>query len=83
LLHALSAPFVTKGDDGRREINFSNIGGDLASGALANAYYPASDRGPSLVARSALIGMGGRMALGVMQEFVLPRFTSRHTTQDP
>jgi hypothetical protein len=83
LLHALSYPFLTKADDGRREINFSSIGGDLASGAIANAYYPASDRGPHLVAKSALIGIGWRMVEGVMQEFVLPRFTSRHTTRDP
>jgi hypothetical protein len=77
LLHALSSPFITKGDDGRREINWSNIGGDLASGAIANAYYPASDRGAWRVASSALIGMGGRMALGVAQEFVLHKHTSR------
>src|SRR5262245_51505430 len=65
LLHALSSPFITKGDDGRREINFSDIGGNLASGAIANAYYPDKDRGVNLVVRSALIGAGGRMAAAV------------------
>jgi hypothetical protein len=83
LLHALSFPILTRGDDGRREINFSSMGGDLASGAIANAYYPASDRGPHLVVRSALIGVAGRMVEGLMQEFVLPKFTSRHKTPDP
>jgi hypothetical protein len=73
LFHAVSSSFITRGDDGRREINFSNIGGDLASGAIANAYYPTEDRGLSLVARSALIGLGGRMAYGVVEEFVLHR----------
>jgi hypothetical protein len=77
LLHALSTPFITRGDNGRREINWSNIGGDLASGAIANAYYPASDRGAWRVISSTLIGMGGRMALGVAQEFVLHKHTSR------
>lgn len=76
LLHALSTPFVTRGDDGRREINYSNILGDLASGAIANAYYPSQDRGAGLVARSALIGAGGRMAMGLVQEFVLRKWTS-------
>jgi len=81
LLHSLSMPFITKGDNGRREINFSSIGGDLASGAIANAYYPASDRGPHLVLQSTLIGIGGRMVEGVVQEFVLHRITSsRHVT---
>jgi hypothetical protein len=83
LLHALAFPVLTRGDDGRREFNFSSIGGDLASGAIANAYYPASDRGPHLLVKSALIGFGGRMVEGLMQEFVLHRFTSRHTPRDP
>lgn len=78
LMHALSSPFVTRGDDGRREINYSNIGGDLASGAIANAYYPDRDRGVGLVVRSTLIGAGGRMANAVLQEFLLHKLTSRH-----
>jgi hypothetical protein len=78
LLHALSSPFVTRADNGRREINFSEIGGNLASGAIANAYYPDKDRGVHLVVRSALIGAGGRMAAAVAQEFLLHKFTSRH-----
>ena len=76
LLHALSFPLISRGDDGSREINWSNIGGDLASGAIANAYYPAQDRGAWRVISSALIGMGGRMALDVAQEFVLQKHTS-------
>ena len=79
LLHALSSPFVIRGDDGRHEINFSDIGSDLASGAIANAYYPEKDRGASLVLSSALIGVGGRAANAVFQEFVLRKFTSRHS----
>jgi len=78
LLHALSTPFVTKGDNGHRQFNFSDIGGNLASGAIANAYYPDKDRGVHLVVRSTLIGAGGRMAAAVAQEFLLHKFTSRH-----
>jgi len=77
LIHALSSAFVIKGDDGRRQFNFSGIGGNLASGAIANAYYPEKDRGVHLVISGALIGAGGRMANAVVQEFVLPKFTSR------
>ena len=77
LMHALATPFITRGDDGQREINYSNILGDLASGGIANAYYPNQDRGFGVVARSALIGVAGRMALGVVQEFVLHKWTSR------
>ena len=81
LMHAISSAFITRGDDGKREINWSDIGGDLASGALQNAYYPTQDRGPGLVARGALIGAGGRMALGLVEEFVLHKRTSGVSTQ--
>ena len=79
LAHALSSPFVVRGDDGHREINWSALGGDLASGAITNAYYPEKDRGAKTVLSSALIGAGGRAANAVLQEFVLHKFTSRHT----
>lgn len=77
LLHALAFPVITRGDNGRNEFNYSGIGGDLAAGAIANAYYPENDRGPGLVVSSALIGAGGRIGNGLIQEFVLPKFTSR------
>lgn len=76
LLHALSNPILTYGDNGRRQINYSGIGGDLASGAVAYAYYPSDERDGSLIYRSALIGAGGRVANGLLQEFVLKRIES-------
>lgn len=79
LLHALSTPFITRGDNGRRQFNYSNVGGDLASGAMANAYYPSKDRGGWRVISSALIGTGGRMVEGVAQEFFFHKHTSRKT----
>ncbi len=81
LLHALSSPFITKGDNGGRQFNYSSIGGDLVSGAIANAYYPAKDRGAWRVFSSALIGAGGRMALGVVQEFVFHKPKSKRATR--
>jgi hypothetical protein len=81
LLHAMSTPFITRGDDGRREINYSNILSDLASGALANTYYPSQDRGARLVVRSAAIGISGRMVFGIVQEFVLHKWTTQGSSQ--
>jgi hypothetical protein len=82
LLHAISMPVITRGDNGHSEINFSGIGGDLASGAVANAYYPENERGVHLVLQSAAIGAGGRIANGILQEFVLRRATQRYKKQD-
>ena len=48
-MHAISTPFVAKGDNGRWQFNYSSTGGDLISGALSNLYYPDQDRGAGLV----------------------------------
>ncbi len=75
ILHALSSPFICKGDNGRWQPNYSSVGGDLASGAIANFYYPASNRGVGLVFGNALITTGGRMVNGLVQEFLLRKLT--------
>ncbi len=76
-VHALKSPFLTKGDNGRQQINYSSMGGDLASGALSNLYYPTSNRGAGLLFGNAAVTTGGRMVNAVLQEFVLSRFTSK------
>ena len=77
ILHALSSPFICKGDNGSWQPNYSSVGGDLASGAIANLYYPASNRGVKLVFGNALITTGGRMVNGLVQEFLLRKFTHK------
>lgn len=81
-LHAISAPFIAKGDNGRWQFNYSSIGGDLAAGAIANAYYPNRDRGPGLVFNSAALSTGGRIANALAQEFILRRVTSHSKGQN-
>jgi hypothetical protein len=73
--HALSSPFVCKGDNGKWQPNYSSIGGDLGSAALSNTYYPASNRGAGLVFQNFLITTGERMLSTVLQEFVLHKLT--------
>lgn len=75
LKHALFSPFICRGDSGKPQVNFSSLGGDLASSALSNTYYPESNRGPRLIFGNCAIGTAERMLSGVMQEFVLRRFT--------
>ena len=82
-LHALSSAIICKGDNGRWEPNYSNIGGDLAAGAMSNIYYPQSNRGVGIVFENALITAGGRMANGIVQEFILRRFTPSARDQTP
>ena len=75
LVHALAAPFICKGDNGRWQFNYSSIGGDLAAGAISEAYLPVTNRGAGLVFQSTLITTAGRMTNGVIQEFLLRRLT--------
>jgi len=75
ILHALSSPFICKGDNGRWQPNYSSMGGDLASSAISNAYYPAANRGLGLVLQSTLIATGARMADTLIKEFVLGKVT--------
>ena len=81
LMHALSAPFIARGDNGRWQPNFSSVGGDLAAGAISQTYLPASNRGAGMIFQTALITTAGRMANGVIQEFVLRKMTSGATSR--
>jgi len=73
--HALVSPFVCRGDNGRLQPNYSSMGGDLASAALMNTYYPQSNRGAAMVFGRFATSIAQRSLSGVMQEFVLPRIT--------
>jgi len=77
LRHALLSPFVTRGDNGRWQPNYSSMGGDLASGAIANLYFPKSSRGVGLVFSQFAIGTGEREIATVVQEFLLAKVTHR------
>ena len=77
LFHALSSPFICKGDNGRWQPNFSSLGGDVASAALSNLYYPASNRGTRRIFGDALLSTGERMLNGVIQEFIFRRLTPK------
>jgi hypothetical protein len=81
-LHAISSPFVCRGDSGKMQPNFSSIGGDLSSSALSNLYYPPSNRGSGLVFQNFFITTGERMLSALVQEFVLGRITARQKLRD-
>jgi hypothetical protein len=73
--HAVFSPFVCRGDNGKVQPNYSSIGGDLASGAISNFYYPESNRGPGLVFQGFAVTTGVRMVNGLVQEFLLRKLT--------
>ena len=79
--HAITSPFVCKGDNGLWQPNYSTVGGDLASAAISNAYYPPSNRGVGLFLGNFFIGTGQRAAANLAQEFILRRITSKAKSQ--
>jgi len=77
--HAILAPFVCQGDNGKSQPNYSQWAGSLISASLSNTYYPSSDRGAGLVFRNFGTNMGLHVVLGLAQEFLFSKFTSRGT----
>jgi hypothetical protein len=65
------------GDNGKPQPNYSQWGGALIAASLSNVYYPESNRGGGLVIKNFGTNMGLEAVLGLVQEFVLSKFTSR------
>jgi len=85
-LYAIAAAVIARGDDGRWEPNYSRVLGNFSAAAISNFYYPAPDRGGSLVLLNGLAATGGDAVANLIREFVLKRFTShvpKSTTEQP
>jgi len=75
--HAVLSPFVARNDNGTWGPNYSSLGGILASSAIANLYYPNSNRGAGLVFGNFAIGTAERIGASLAQEFIIGKFTRR------
>jgi hypothetical protein len=72
--HALISPFSCKGDNGRRQINYSNIFGTVVASGISNVYYTAADRkGYQLTLDNSAIGFASDALSSVFQEFFLKK----------
>lgn len=75
-LHAVENAVQCKGDNGRWQVNYSNLAGSFAGAALSSALYPTDNRGMFILS-NGFIRLGESSLTGVIQEFVLRRFTKR------
>jgi hypothetical protein len=75
-LYAIATAFVTKGDNGRWQPDYSDVIGGLAAAEISTLYYPASSRTGLRLFHSVLLGFGHRAASHLMQEFVYWKFTT-------
>ena len=75
-IYAISFAVICRGDNGRRQPNYSNIFGSLAAAGISNAYYPSSDQhGAQTTVDNALIGIASGAASVLIQEFVMRKIS--------
>ena len=82
VLYALASSVICKGDNGHWQPNYSNILGSLAAGGISNLYYPPQDRDDAaLTFESTALAIGATAGANLLQEFVVPKFTSRKSSK--
>jgi len=74
--YAISAAVIARGDNGRWQPNYSRVFGNLSGAAISELYYPAADRGVSLIFTNGLGGIGVDAVANLIREFVLKGITS-------
>ena len=75
ILYAIANSVICKGDNGRWQVNYSNILGNIAAGGISNLYYPAQNRGAALTFENAAIGIGATAAANLVEEFLMRKLT--------
>jgi hypothetical protein len=75
-LYAISTVVICKGDNGKWQPNYSNVGGNIAAGYISGTYYPKTDQHSAQVTvDNALLGLAEGSISTLFQEFIL-----RHVT---
>ncbi len=77
VFYAMTSAVIARGDDGRREPNYSYILGSFTAGGLSNLYYPSANRGASLTVINGLIDIADHAGTNLLREFVFKKYTSR------
>jgi hypothetical protein len=77
-LYAMESSFLCRGDNGKRQFNYSGILGGLGGAGISNLYYPAADRnGAGLTFQNTGIGIAIGSAQNLFQEFLVRRLTPK------
>jgi hypothetical protein len=83
LLYAMATSFICKHDNtGKWEPNYSNVLGNIASGALSNLYYPSTDSGFGQTISNGMIVTGEGTVGALLQEF-WPDISRKFLHKDP
>ena len=74
--YALAQTFVTRGDNGETQPNYSHLLGNFVTAGVSNVYRAPSDRTFDLTMRDALIVTAGDAAGNLLREFLSRPFTT-------
>lgn len=72
--YAVGNSVMCKGDNGHWQVNYSNIAGSFGGAALSTTFFPTSNPGMTTLS-NGFIRLGESSLAGVVQEFLLKRFT--------
>jgi len=65
---------MCKGDNGRWQVNYSNIAGTFGGAAISSTYYPARNQATQILSNS-LVRLGESSLAGIFQEFIARKLT--------
>lgn len=74
IVHAVGNSVMCKGDNGRWQVNYSNLAGVFGGAALSSTFYPTNNVGMFTLS-NGFIRLGESSLAGVLQEFVLRKLT--------
>ena len=74
--YALAQTFVTRGDNGETQPNYSHLLGNFATAGISNVYRAPSDRTFDLTMRDALIVTASNAVGNMLREFISRPFTT-------
>ena len=76
VFYALEQTFVTRGDNGQTEPNYSHFVGNFATAGIANIYRAPSDRTAGLTLENAFVVTAGNAVGNLLREFLSRPFTT-------
>ena len=82
VLYALSWSFRCKGDNGKWQVNYSSLLGDIASASISNLYYPKAIRNSAgETVKYSVLGLASQSVNALLQEFLFKKITTH--SNDP
>jgi hypothetical protein len=77
VFYALSWSFRCKGDNGKWQIAYSSLLGDIASASISNLYYPkAISNSPGQTAKYSVLNLASQGVNALLQEFLFKKLTT-------